>query len=454
MSKFEDFRNQYNSFLYKDYSVEYIESAYRIVYHFEIPGLCEFQSKWEFPAKERVDETILKALAFHLGMAETISYWKCACPKQLKILCGTLSAEQKKWWKKLYYNGLGEFMYRNGIVVSKEDLVTIECEDKACAPLHDTQSYDGCLVSVGGGKDSVVSLEVLKGEKITTYSINGNATTKNVIAVCDHKQGDYAAKRILDKKILELNAEGYLNGHIPFSAVVAFSSFISAFLSGNRYIVLSNETSANETTVKDSFVNHQYSKSFEFEQDFVSYIKKVTDSDIHYFSLLRPLTEMQIAWLFSKCKSYHEVFRSCNAGSKTDSWCGHCPKCLFVYFILSPFLSREEVKEIFGTDMLEDETMQSTMEQLVGIQEEKPFECVGSRDEINTALVMTIDRLEKDGEKLPYLLKYYKTTGLYEEYKVKGDHFSGYFDEQNLVPTAWEKLVRKNCKSQECEEEA
>ena len=82
MSKFEDFRNQYNSFLYKDYSVEYIESAYRIVYHFEIPGLCEFQSKWEFPAKERVDETILKALAFHLGMAETISYWKCACPKQ------------------------------------------------------------------------------------------------------------------------------------------------------------------------------------------------------------------------------------------------------------------------------------------------------------------------------------------------------------------------------------
>lgn len=131
-------------FLYKDYSVEYIESAYRIVYHFEIPGLCEFQSKWEFPAKERVDETILKALAFHLGMAETISYWKCACPKQLKILCGTLSAEQKKWWKKLYYNGLGEFMYRNGIVVSKEDLVTIECEDKACAPLHDTQSYDGC----------------------------------------------------------------------------------------------------------------------------------------------------------------------------------------------------------------------------------------------------------------------------------------------------------------------
>lgn len=159
---------------------------------------------------------------------------------------------------------------------------------------------------------------MLKGEKITTYSINGNATTKmSLQSVTTNRR--LRCKTYSRQKILELNAEGYLNGHIPFSAVVAFSSFISAFLSGNRYIVLSNETSANETTVKDSFVNHQYSKSFEFEQDFVSYIKKVTDSDIHYFSLLRPLTEMQIAWLFSKCKSYHEVFRSCNAGSKQES---------------------------------------------------------------------------------------------------------------------------------------
>lgn len=103
--------------------------------------------------------------------------------------------------------------------------------------------------------------------------------------------------------------------------------------------------------------------------------------------MLRPLSEFQIAKYFAKQKQYHKIFRSCNAGSKTDSWCGHCPKCLFVYLILSPFLSREEVKEIFGTDMLNDPDMQPTLEQLVGIQEEKPFECVGSRDEINTAIV-------------------------------------------------------------------
>lgn len=69
--------------------------------------------------------------------------------------------------------------------------------------------------------------------------------------------------------------------------------------------------------------------------------------------------------------------------------------------------------------MLNDPDMQPTLEQLVGIQEEKPFECVGSRDEINTAIVMTIDNLGKSGKELPYLLKYYKTTGLYEAYKAR-----------------------------------
>ena len=320
-----------------------------------------------------------------------------------------------------------------------------------------TGSEKGVLVPVGGGKDSAVTLELLKSADVPVfaYIINPRGatihTTESADLDADHV---ISVHRTLDKRMLQLNKEGFLNGHTPFSALVAFSTVIAARMAGLSYIALSNESSANESTVQGSTVNHQYSKSFKFETDFHRYQTDYLPGSAYYFSMLRPLSEFQIAKYFAKQKQYHAIFRSCNAGSKTDSWCGHCPKCLFVYFILSPFLSREEVKEIFGTDMLEDETMQSTMEQLVGIQEEKPFECVGSRDEINTALVMTIDRLEKDGEKLPYLLKYYKTTGLYEEYKVKGDHFSGYFDEQNLVPTAWEKLVRKNCKSQECEEEA
>lgn len=399
MSKFEELREQYKEFIYQGYRSERVGGSLHVAFDFQIPGLTDFVSKWEFPIREGVsiDETILNRMLFSLGMVESISYWKCACPKKLVVKCGQLSDQQQSWWKKLYYNGLGEFMYRNGISISMEDLLELSCESGSDQPLHDPKTYSGVLVPVGGGKDSVVSLEVLKKEKITTYSINGNETTRNVIAACTEKADDYVAKRILDKKILEMNARGLLNGHIPFSSVVAFSSVISAYLSGNRYIALSNETSANETTVKDSFVNHQYSKSFEFEQDFTWYFQTLTDSDIHYFSFLRPLTELQIAWLFSRCTTYHKIFRSCNRGSKTGIWCCNCPKCLFVYIILTPFLSQEYLTEIFGENLLNKESLDLDFRELTGIEENKPFECVGTRREVLAALK---NFMEKGGRSL------------------------------------------------------
>ena len=471
MERYLKFRKEYPRFFYRGYSTEETLNELKLTYTFEIEGLSEFTPTWIFPKNGNTqvkwnEDPLMKKMIFSLGMVELVSYWKITCSPQVVIEAGALNKDQILWWKDLYFNGLGEFFYVNKITeADPEGFMEMVCAlgEEVKKP-HDyakkqdtTGSEKGVLVPVGGGKDSAVTLELLKSADVPVfaYIINPRGatihTTESADLDADHV---ISVHRTLDKRMLQLNKEGFLNGHTPFSALVAFSTVIAARMAGLSYIALSNESSANESTVQGSTVNHQYSKSFKFETDFHRYQTDYLPGSAYYFSMLRPLSEFQIAKYFAKQKQYHAIFRSCNAGSKTDSWCGHCPKCLFVYFILSPFLSREEVKEIFGTDMLEDETMQSTMEQLVGIQEEKPFECVGSRDEINTALVMTIDRLEKDGEKLPYLLKYYKTTGLYEEYKVKGDHFSGYFDEQNLVPTAWEKLVRKNCKSQECEEEA
>ena len=471
MERYLKFRKEYPHFFYRGYSTEETLNELKLTYTFEIEGLSEFTPTWIFPKKGNTqikwsEDPLMKKMIFSLGMVELVSYWKITCSPQVVIEAGTLNEDQILWWKDLYFNGLGEFFYVNKITeADQEGFMEMVCalgeevkEHHDYAKKQDTAgSEKGVLVPVGGGKDSAVTLELLKSADVPVfaYIINPRGatihTTESADLDADHV---ISVHRTLDRRMLQLNKEGFLNGHTPFSALVAFSTVIAARMAGLSYIALSNESSANESTVQGSTVNHQYSKSFKFETDFHRYQTDYLPGSAYYFSMLRPLSEFQIAKYFAKQKQYHAIFRSCNAGSKTDSWCGHCPKCLFVYFILSPFLSREEVKEIFGTDMLEDETMQSTMEQLVGIQEEKPFECVGSRDEINTALVMTIDRLEKDGEKLPYLLKYYKTTGLYEEYKAKGDHFSGYFDEQNLVPTAWEKLVRKNCKSQECEEEA
>lgn len=399
---FISLREQYKEFIYKGFSWDITEGMYQVTFSYEIPGLSEFETVWKFPdAGRTVDTTILNRLLFELGMAEAISYWKVTCAPVLKVACGTLTEWQNKWWRKLFYNGLGEFMYVNGIEISEEELLTIVCRQEA-SKFTDTASYTGCLVPVGGGKDSVVSMEVLRNEDVTIYRINKDTTVENVLVAADRAYKTCFVNRKLDPRILEMNKRGYLNGHIPFSAVVAFSTFISAYLHGIRYIALSNESSANESTVVGSFVNHQYSKSYEFERDFMEYIGSFLDTGIRYFSLLRPLSELQIAYLFSKYTKYHKAFRSCNAGSKQGIWCCNCPKCLFVYIILSPFLTEEQLYEIFGENLLDAEKSEKYFRELTGLDENKPFECVGTRSEV----VMSLKKYLAKGGKALLPVKY------------------------------------------------
>ena len=446
LHQFDELRSEYPEFLYKGYETSYTGDGLEVIYRYEIPGLSDFHTRWVFPAIRKEYTPVLKALVFSLGMAEAISYYKITCPRSVKVMCGSLDEEQISWWEKLFYKGLGEFQYVNGIDVSQEELLKIswvnenagagENDPAGSYPLHDRDSYDGILVPIGGGKDSVVSLELLKGEKIYTYSVNPNDTIRNVIACCDHAVGDLAAKRILDKRIIEFNEQGYLNGHIPFSSVVAFSCVITAYLNGIRHIALSNESSANESTVRDSFVNHQYSKTFEFEKDFDGYIKKLTDSDIHYFSLLRPYTELKIASVFAKSRQYHKAFRSCNRGSKQGIWCCNCPKCLFVYIILSPFIPEEELIGIFGEKLLDKESLDLDFRELCGIEENKPFECVGTRREVLACLKNYID---KGGRSL--LTDRYKETLKKIIFDV--DDMLTEWNEETLVPDVYLKKVRK-----------
>lgn len=55
--------------------------------------------------------------------------------------------------------------------------------------------------------------------------------------------------RTIDKRLLNLNKEGYINGHTPFSSMLAFLSYFIAYILGKKYIALSNESSANESNV-------------------------------------------------------------------------------------------------------------------------------------------------------------------------------------------------------------
>ena len=438
-------------------------------------GELKFAPVWVFPKAEGdcrrwSEDRLMQDMIFSLGMVELVSYWKIACPPIVTVEAGWLNQDQIDWWKDLYFNGLGEFFYVNGIKEADPNhFMDIRCvgqhETQCVGQLKDpcTDQYkerheecgvetdgkgNGVLVPIGGGKDSAVTLELLRlaGRSVCAYIINPRGATIHTTEVAGLDAAHViSAKRTLDSNMLELNRQGYLNGHTPFSALVAFSGIIAARMHGLTMVALSNESSANESTVQGSTVNHQYSKSFKFEEDFHYYQTTYLKGSAYFFSMLRPLSEFQIARFFAGQKQYHGIFRSCNAGSKTDSWCGHCPKCLFVYLILSPFLKPQEVRDIFGRNMLDDWDMKETLDQLIGIEEEKPFECVGSRDEINTAIVLTIKGLEEAGEALPCLLSYYKTTDLYQTFRTRGDQYSTYYDGNNLVPDDLAGLVRKYC---------
>ena len=451
MSKYEQFRSEFPEFIYKNFELSENTDEIYIKYNFEIKGLSEFSPEWKIkkPAGENItDSAVLRKLVFSLGMVELVSYWKITCSPSVTVLCGTLDAEQKVWWKRQYFNGLGEFFYRNGIDADFESFMTITSSGSEVTGSSEERSLSGCLIPVGGGKDSIVTLDLLSSmrENSSCYLINRRESIYKEAYAAGFSDDDIIlSRRTLDQNMIRLNSEGFLNGHTPFSAIVAFSAVIAAYINGRKYVVLSNEASANESTVKDSDVNHQYSKSYQFENDFVTYEKKYIGSGVYYFSLLRPLSEFQIAKHFAGLKKFHKLFRSCNAGSKTDSWCGNCSKCLFVFLILSPFIAHEELCEILGNDMTDREDMLDMFKGLIGMADEKPFECVGSREEINFSIVQAISNMERENMKLPYLFEFYKKTDLFKEFSVKENPLYTYYNNENGLPEEFAAIVRNKC---------
>lgn len=418
--KFLQLREKYPSFSYNGWQLTRENDEIKIAFDFSIDGLCDFHPSTRIPVKELniandYNSEIAEKIVFNLGMVELISYWKCACPKIVNVKCGYLSEKDIKWYKKLYFGGLSEFFYINGIETDEESFMEIKVNEELEHHIH-PQAYNSNginLIPVGGGKDSCVTAFLLKDfkDKNMFFTVNDQkARTDTVLAAGYNEKDIVRTYRTIDENLLKLNSEGFLNGHTPFSAIVAFLSLYCAYLVGGKYIVLSNESSANETNIEGVNVNHQYSKSYEFEEDFTAYVQKnIFGYDgIEYFSLLRPFSELQIAKMFASLTQYHETFRSCNRGSKKNVWCGKCAKCLFVFTILSPFIEYDKLVSIFGNDMLDDPDCTADFDGLAGITDLKPFECVGTKSEFNFALMSLCKKLEKDGKELPLLCKRFR----------------------------------------------
>ena len=374
-----------------DYAAE--SSTARLRYAFDDgPELIE---QIEFPGAPALAPERRGAFAAALRLLHLIagiSYYKAGVPEEIRVEGMALDAVTARFLDEVYFHGLGEFAYQNKLDLYKRIRFPSSRSDVAPAQTFDLPRRT--LIPIGGGKDSLVSVEMLKGinEPATAVWIGDSA----LIGQCATRTGLplLNIKRRLAPELFEYNRLGAYNGHIPVTAINSAILLCAVNVYGYDAIAFSNERSASSATLEYAGrqINHQWSKSLDFERHLREYTKSHIAANLDYFSLLRPWSELAITRAFAGSTRYDDVFSSCNRNFRilgerpADRWCGQCPKCHFVFLALAPFMAKPRLLAIFGRNLLDDAALASGFDALMEYRDHKPFECVGEGREARAAM--------------------------------------------------------------------
>jgi hypothetical protein len=364
-------------------------------YTLEGPEPIEFTETITFPvpADPAVPDAFYRVLDL-LHVVAGVSYYKVGAPP--RVVAPTPVPEAvARFFTAVYTHGLAEYAYRNQLAHVLDLTVEVPGVSPAAEPVDNSQGRP--LSAVGGGKDSIVTLEILRAAGLdpVPFSVNPNPVIKAVNAASGLDA--LAARRQLDPRLFALNKAGALNGHIPVTAINSLIAIATAVWHGLGPVVMSNERSASDPNLiwNGHEINHQWSKGVVAEgllRDAVTAHAGLTEP---YFSFLRSLSELHIAQLFARHTAYDDVVTSCNKAFKlhdpTARWCGDCPKCRFVFLAMAPAMDRARLTHIFGHNLFADPAQVPGFLELLGIDAHKPFECVGEVEESLVALGMLDD---------------------------------------------------------------
>ncbi len=335
-----------------------------------------------------------------LHLIAGVSYYKAAVPPRIEIDDYAIDAETAALLDSVYLHGLGEFAYRNGLDLRERIRFPATAANEQGAAALGLRAH--ALVAIGGGKDSLVSIEALRaaGVEQTVAWIGGS----QLIRACAERTAlpTLNIGRALAPELFELNRQGAWNGHIPVTAVNSAILVFAALLQDAGQVVFSNEHSASygSQIAGTGEVNHQWSKGWAFEQAFGAHVQRYVAADLRYYSLLRPLSELAVARQFAKTDHYDAHFSSCNRNfhilgeRPAHRWCGVCPKCHFVFLALAPFMPKTRLVRIFGRNLLDDAAQAPGFDALLEFQDHKPFECVGEGRESRAAMATLASRAE------------------------------------------------------------
>ncbi len=326
-----------------------------------------------------------------LHLVAGVSYYKAAVPPQIVIEGEGIDAATAALLTSIYENGLGEFAYRNGLSLRGRIPFPVA---GTLPPMPALGLHDRAVVAIGGGKDSLVSIEALRSLGIEqTVAWVGSSP---LIKACAERTGlpTLNVTRALSPLLFEYNKQGALNGHIPVTAVNSAILAMAALLTGHAQVVFSNERSASYGSLIPGTgeVNHQWSKGWDFERDFAAHLRSHVAADLAYYSLLRPFSELAVARQFARLDRYDQHFSSCNRNfhllgeRPAQRWCGVCPKCHFVFLALAPFMPKPRLVAIFGRNLLDEADQAPGFDALLEYRDHKPFECVGEGRESRAAM--------------------------------------------------------------------
>ncbi len=391
-------------------------------------GSRSFTENVSFSPDGRWDSPAVGPAARLIFLLAGVSYYKTAAPPVIDLRQTAITAAEREFLRTFYLDGLGEFAYRNGLDLSGLRLAGGSGSEPVPAgptgPSGPRGPRGRLLIPFGGGIDSIVTVETMRdrgdaalfvmsrpGERFAAIERPAAVTGLPVVR----------AGREIDPQLLRSAELGFRNGHVPVTGILSAIAVMAALLDGRDTVVMSNEWSASVPTLEAGgrAINHQYSKSADFEAGFRRVLDGALGGAVTYFSALRPFSELWVAQKFAALTQYHDTFRSCNRAfhidpaRRLDYWCGRCDKCCFIDLILAPFLPEADLRRIFaGAEPLADPSLADRFRALLGtLPGAKPFECVGEVEECRAAALLAVARPDRADTPLLHLLAAELPTG-------------------------------------------
>lgn len=446
---YQEIQKKHPRFFYHHYQQSFIKRDLVLSFFYQLENGPEFTHqvifrKIDLDLWKKQNSLLINNLIFNLGLIEMLSYWKLAACPEIVINCGQLGKKQVFFWQDLISRGMSEYFFINQIkeFFLKPPKLTIGHLSPTKALVAKKNSPEiTYAANLGGGKDSVVLLASLKQAGCQFINLVIQPASPAAVKMGTLSgQPLYSIERIFDKKLTLLNQKNYLNGHVPFSASVAFINLLAALTYGFDCALVGNEKSADQISFKweKNEINHQYSKSTKFEQDFEKYRSQFLVKNIKYYSLIRKLNEIEIAHIFSSIPNFFSIFRSCNRGQRNGLWCHRCAKCLFVFLILSPFIEEKVLaKQIFNHNLFEDLFLLKEFKKILGLAPNKPLECVGTIEESRLALYLTIKKYQQEKRSLPVLVQ--KVKNQFEKLNINWQEEESRLLRYNIDDLDWPK---------------